>query len=239
MGKRQEIRERRKKIKRRQRLTMVLFVSGVALIFVALLVGPTIGQALTPVGDYVIPEFYKHPMTSANMMGDPNAPVVIEGYSDFGCGHCASFAETTSKQLSEEFIKTGKVFFIFHSVGGLIGSQTTPIAAEAAYCAGDQNKFWEFHDTIFANQYQLFFADPKTDIKKYFGSFAEDLGLDIDAFQSCIDGGKYRDKVSQDEADARKAGVDGTPTFFINGEVIRGAQPYEVFKRAIESKLNQ
>ncbi|MCD6400673.1 MAG: DsbA family protein [Anaerolineales bacterium] len=239
MGKRQEIRERRKKIKRRQRLIMVLLVSGVALIFVALLIGPTIGQALTPVGDYVIKEFYQHPLVSGNTMGDPNAPVVIEEYSDFGCGHCASFAETTSKQLSEEFIKTGKVRFIFHSVGGLIGSQTTPIAAEAAYCAEDQNKFWEYHDAIYANQYQLFFADPRTDIMKFFNSFAKDLGLDTDAFQSCLEGGKYRDKVNQDEADARKAGVDGTPTFFVNGEIIRGAQPYEVFKQMIATELNQ
>lgn len=238
MGKREEIRRRRQQIKRKQRLTFVLIISGIALIFLALVVVPTIIRERTPLGEYVIPETVSHPMASANSMGDPNAPVVIEEFSDFGCGHCADFATSTGKQLIEEYIATGKVYFVYHSVGGLIGSSITPIAAEAAYCAGDQNKFWEFHDFIFANQ-RLLFANPNTDIAKYMTAFAEELNLKMEDFQSCFEGRKYRNQVAQDEANARKAGVEGTPSFLVNGELVVGAQPIDTFRQIIEEKLAQ
>ncbi len=239
MGKRQEIRERRKKAKQRQRMILVMVISGIALIFGALLIAPTLNKGGTQVGDYVIPDFTPHPNANANTMGDPNAPVLIEEFSDFGCGHCANFAETKINQIIDEYIKTGKVYFVYHSVGGLLGSPVTPLAAEAAYCAGDQNRFWDFHNVIFANQTLLFFTDPATDINKYFKSFAKDLGLNMDEFQACLDGGKYKEKVAGDEVAAQKAEVDGTPTFLINGDVLKGDQPIEKFREVIDAKLKE
>lgn len=104
-------------------------------------------------------------------------------------------------------------------------------AAEAAQCARDQGKFWEFHDKLFSNQQAL----TDDDFKKHAG----DLGLNVEAFTSCYTSGKFRADVQKDAADGQEVGVTGTPAFFVNGRFLSGAQPFEAFKAIIDEELNK
>ena len=104
-------------------------------------------------------------------------------------------------------------------------------AAEAAQCANEQGKFWEFHDKVFANQSAL----SDDDLKKH----ATDLGLNIETFNACFSSGKYRADVEKDAAEGSKVGVTGTPAFFINGRFLSGAQPSEAFKVMIDDELKR
>jgi len=103
------------------------------------------------------------------------------------------------------------------------------LAHEAGQCAGEQGRFWEYHDVLFANQRAL----KAPQLKQY----AADLELDTDAFDSCIDSGKHRDAVKRDHAAGQAAGVTGTPAFFVNGRFLNGAQPFEAFKQVIDEEL--
>jgi protein-disulfide isomerase len=236
MSKRQEIRERRRKKQRQQSLMMVMIISGVALIVAALLMLPTIRGTLLPIDDFTRPELYRRPLTSGSTFGDPNAPVVIEEFSDFGCSHCATFSEGTARQIAEDYAASGKVYFIFRSTGDFLRNPLTSLAAEAAYCAADQDMFWEYHDLLFTNQY-LLFANPNQSIDGYLVAFAESLELDTAQFGTCLDEHQHRAQVQQDEVDTREAGIKGTPSFLINGRLVRGALPYEDFKAYIEQLL--
>src|SRR3989344_5037006 len=104
-------------------------------------------------------------------------------------------------------------------------------AAEASECANDQGKFWEYHDKIFENQAAL-----SDDI---FTQWAEQIGLDASTFNQCIDSGKYTKKVNRDNADATKYGASGTPTFFINGKKVVGAQPFAAFQAMIDAEMSK
>lgn len=238
MQNRKAIQERRRQRKRQQNLTMILIISGIALILAAILMLPTIRQAFLPVGEIVHPELVARPMVSGNAMGDPDAPVLIEEFSDYGCGHCANFSEGTGLIIAETYVANGDVYFISRSVGSLLGSPISPQIAEAAYCAGDQEMYWEYHDYIFANQATLY-ANPNAPVAKYLVAFAEALALDLDAFNECVDSEKYKDRVQQDNLDATQAGVNSTPSFSINGTLIIGNRPLEDFQTAIEAALSQ
>ena len=103
------------------------------------------------------------------------------------------------------------------------------LAHEAGQCAGAQGKFWEYHDKLFENQRAL--KEPQ--LKEY----AAALELDTDAFNSCLDAGKYRSDVTSDHQAGQAAGVTGTPAFFINGRFLNGAQPFEAFQKLIDEEL--
>ncbi len=238
MANRQEIRERRRKQKQQQRVTTILVLVGSVFIIAAVLMMPTIREAYTPVGEFNQPPLNPRPLADANTMGDPNAPVVIQIYSDFGCGHCAIFAQTTGELLTQQYVTTGQVYFEYNTVGGLLGNPNSITTAEAAYCAADQGMFWEYHDILFANQASLF-ANVNKKLDKTFIAFAESLGMDSDAFKSCLDSNKYNTEVQQDQIEASQLGINSTPSFLINGTLIVGNQPLENFQAAIEAQLPQ
>lgn len=104
-------------------------------------------------------------------------------------------------------------------------------AAEAASCANDQGKFWEYHDKLFANQRAL---SPEN-LKQY----ATELGLDVDAFGACLDSGSFARDIRADVNDGKRVGVTGTPAFFINGRFLSGAQPFAKFQSIIDAELEQ
>lgn len=170
---------------------------------------------------------------SGSTMGDPNAPVKIVEYSDFQCPFCRRFAEETEPQIVETYVNTGKVFFEYRSVGAFIGQESAD-AAEAAYCAGDQGKFWQYHDTLFANWTGENVGDfTNAKLKQFAGT----LSLDRTAFDKCLDTGKYTDRLAQDVANAQTDGVRATPSFLINGKLLEGAQPFDAFQKAIDEAL--
>lgn len=104
-------------------------------------------------------------------------------------------------------------------------------AAEAAQCANEQGKFWEYHDSVFNNQKAL----SDEDLKKY----ATDLGLDMEKFNACYSAGKFRVDVQKDFAEGQALGVTGTPAFFVNGRFLSGAQPFDAFKTVIDQELGK
>lgn len=161
--------------------------------------------------------------------GDPNAPITIIEFSDFECPFCGRFYSQTLDQLTKNYIDTGKVKLVYRDFP-LSFHPNAQKAAEAAECAKDQGKFWEMHDTIFENQQAIGVSALK--------GYAVTLGLDSATFNSCLDSGDKTSEVRADFTDGQKAGVSGTPTFFINGVKLVGAQPYAAFQQEIDSQLS-
>ena len=235
MSKRQEMREKRARQERSQRTLIIVGVAVIAIAIVLLVALPSIIDMTKPVGEIKEHPLVNRPQVNLNGMGDPNAPVKIIEYSDFQCPYCERFTLETEQQLIDAYIVTGKVYFEYHSFGDFIGPESGR-AAEAAYCAGDQNKFWEMHDIIFANQTGENagdFAD------KRLTAFANKLGLDMGKFNDCFTNGKYADQVKQDGVAGQQAGVKATPSFTINGTLLEGAQPFSAFQTAIDGLLKK
>jgi protein-disulfide isomerase len=231
MSKRQEIREKRQKQERSQRIKIaaVLAVIAVAVVgWVIWLQRPVEGIVeVTPVA---------RPQVNFNATGDPNAPVKIVEYGDFQCPRCRDFWQDTEEKFIDEYVKTGKVYFEYRSMDNFIGPESRR-AAEAAYCAGDQQKFWEMHDILFANQGA---ENSGAMDDKHLRAFATTLGLDMAQFDSCLGGilgGKYGGRVSQDEADGTAAGIKATPSFLVNGKLLEGAQSFAAFQLEIDAAL--
>ncbi len=163
------------------------------------------------------------------VLGNKNAPVTIIEFSDFQCPYCAKFYLETFPEIYENYIKTGKARFVYRDFP-LSFHPNAQKAAEAAECAGNQDKFWEMSDKIFKNQKAL----DNDNLKVY----AKEIGLNEDAFGKCLDKGEAANEVKKDFEEGAKYGVQGTPAFFINGISVSGAQPYSVFEKIIEEELN-
>lgn len=162
--------------------------------------------------------------------GDADAPVTIVEFSDFQCPYCGRYVKDTYPQIKEKYIDTGKVKYVFRDfpLGFHQNARPAAIAAECVREQGGDSAFWEYHDTLFANQEALSADDLK--------GYASDMGYNID---SCLDSEKYGDEVDADMAEGASYGVSGTPAFFINGKKLVGAQPFAQFEAAIEAELNQ
>ncbi len=181
----------------------------------------------------VVPQPRQHPQANANAMGDPNAPVKIIEYADFQCPYCLRYWEQTEPQIIQAYIATGKVYYEYRSVGAFIGPDSAS-AAEAAYCAGDQNQFWNYHDVLYANWTGENAGDFSADRLKQYASL---IGLNLDQFESCLANGNHADQVNQDVADAKADGIRATPSFLINGQLLEGAQPFSAFQQMIDAAL--
>lgn len=167
-------------------------------------------------------------------LGDKNAKVTVIEFADFQCPYCEQFYSQVEKQLKQDYVDTGKVQFYFRNFA-FLGQEST-WAGEAAYCANEQDAFWKFHDYLYSHQGQENTgAFSKDNLKK----FAADLGLNTNQFNNCLDTDKYQAQLNKDTAAGRTAGVSGTPTVFINGQMLVGAQPYTSYKTVIDQDLNQ
>ena len=219
VGKRTEKRMRQERAQRRQRLFTILAVSIAAVIVAVLLIWP-----------YIRPAYQgamERPQPVEKSMGDPNAPVKVEEFSDFQCPFCKRFQDETFKQLMAAY--PGKIRFVYrHLPLTSIHPEGFP-AAEASMCANEQNAFWPFHDKIFENQNKL-----GSDL---YLQIASGLNLDTSAFEECVNANKYKDLVQTDSDFALGLGVQSPPTFFINGLALVGAQPLTAFTQVIDKEL--
>ncbi|MDP2776672.1 MAG: thioredoxin domain-containing protein, partial [Anaerolineales bacterium] len=164
--------------------------------------------------------------------GDPNALVTIIEFGDFQCPFCGRHAAIVGPQIDEKYIQSGKVRFGYWNFA-FLGDEST-WAAEAAECAADQDKFWEYHDIIYSSQSgENQGAFNKDNLKK----FAQELGLDTQAFNECLDSGKYTSLIQADTQASSAMGFQSTPTFLVNGQPVIGAQPFEVFQQTIDALL--
>ena len=162
---------------------------------------------------------------NGNSLGDANAPVTMEVYADFQCPICGQFDRGTLKQIEDKYVKAGKVRIVFNHFA-FIGDESTR-AAEASECANAQGKFWEFSDTLFNNQAgenQGAFSDANLE------KFAQQVGLDMTQYKTCMDQNTYLGKVQASSQAAQQRGVDSTPTLFINGQMARGAISLATFE---------
>lgn len=160
-------------------------------------------------------------------IGPADAKVVIVEFADYACPACAHFANEVKDKLLENF--SGKVRFVFRDVAA--HGEISFKAAEAANCAGEQGKYWEYHKLLYTNQKEWI-----NNVSKLY-DYAEQLNLDLEAFKACVESGKYREEIQKDMEDAMEYGVSAVPTFFINGKKAEGAMPYEDFARMIEEEL--
>lgn len=167
---------------------------------------------------------------SGKVLGSPDAPVEVWDFSDFHCPHCRTFAVGAAQRLIEEYVKPGKVRFVYKHFIVLRSYQ----AANASECAAEQGKFWEYHDYLYTKQETDAPFTPE-ELKQY----ARDLGLDINTFEQCVDTGKYMEVVLKDMEEGRALGVRGTPTIFVNGEMVPNGARWANLKEAVERALQQ
>ncbi|MBU0635862.1 thioredoxin domain-containing protein [Candidatus Micrarchaeota archaeon] len=165
---------------------------------------------------------------SGHWKGSPDAPVSIVEFSEFECPYCSRFYNDAHKQIIKQYVDTGKARIAFAHFPLSFHSNARP-AANAAECAGEQGKFFEMHDKMFENQSALSDAS--------YAQWAEELGLDTTQFSECYSSTKYDNVVSSDFQIGQSVGVSGTPTVFVNGQKIVGAQPFSAFETAIEAAL--
>jgi protein-disulfide isomerase len=171
-------------------------------------------------------------VASDRSLGAANAPVVVMEYADFQCPYCRQFATGPEVQLKRDYVDTGQVRFVFRHLA-FIGQESI-WAAEAAECAGDQGRFWEYHDKLFVEQRgENQGAFSRDNLKR----FAADLGLDTGQFNQCLDSGQYQSRVQQEGTDAQRLGVTNTPTLAVNGQVVKDGSSYSILKAAIEAAL--
>lgn len=169
------------------------------------------------------------------ILGDPKAPVTLIEFGDYQCPFCGRFFEQVEPPLRENYIKTGKVKMVFRNFQ-FLGPESTA-AAEAAECAKDQQKFWAYHDALYAAEIKDGRENNGNLTRGLFLKIADDLNLNHSQFTSCFDGGKYKAQIDKDNEVARTLGVNSTPTTFVNDQKIQGALPYAQFKVAIDSIL--
>ncbi len=201
-----------------------------------LIIGVIIGAAFLIVGGLILLGVQQNTPTSLQptnlddfpTKGDPNAPVTIVEYSDFGCSHCQSFVLNTVAKLDENYIETGKVKYIVHPFH--LGNPEIAFATEAAWCMADQDKFFEYQYTLFENQGMVI-------NQQSLANLAENVGGDKTAFAECLSNRTHQDAVENARRAGLNRGISSTPTFFINGQMVRGNQPYEDFQQMIEQFL--
>jgi protein-disulfide isomerase len=162
------------------------------------------------------------------ILGNKDAEVTMVEFSDYECPYCGRHFSQTYPQIKKEYVDTGKVRIVFRDFP-LSFHPNAQKAAEAAECAGEQGKYYEMHDKLFTNQKALDVNSLK--------AYAQQIGLNIGKFNSCLDSGQMAGEIRKDMTDGQSYGVQGTPGFFVNGAFISGAQPYEVFKQAIDAEL--
>jgi protein-disulfide isomerase len=167
------------------------------------------------------------------IMGNPNAPITVLEWGDYQCTFCYKFHQNTLDVIKEDFIKTGKVKLVFKDYP--LNGPDSILAAEASYCAKDQEKYWQYHDELYKN-----WAGEKTGwvTRESLNEFATTINLNLTEFNECLNEGKYQKKVNALYEFGKEIGIDATPSFLVFNDQeiikIRGNQPLEVFLKTFD-----
>lgn len=168
------------------------------------------------------------------ILGNPSAQITIVEFGDYQCHQCYNWFHNTKPAISSNYIETGKANLVFVDLAFLGGDSS--IAAQASYCAEDQEMYWEYHDLLYNSQESK--IDGGWANSERLKTFAFSLGLDMELFESCLNSEKYSKRVQYNIQQARENGIRGTPGFFIVGpdgqQKISGAQPFSVFKQILD-----
>lgn len=227
--------KRSKKKQKRKDYTPFIIIGVLAVVVILVVILTTLNSVnqekqATPIpavtSEIIDPTFHSVQPVDGLSMGDPNAPVKVIEFADFQCPGCAGYWLQMEPSIIEAYVKTGKIYYTFSpfSFLGAYGSNPdwdeSRKAAQAAYCANDQAKFWEMRDYLFANhdgENQGAFA------RERILAMAERLSLDMTTFTECLDSGKYESTVDEANQFAQESGVTFTPSFSVNGTVVSTA----------------
>jgi len=204
---------------------------------IPIMIGVLVGGVLS---EYGVDSNNSEKLTSTKLiengspfMGSINAPITIVEWGDYQCTFCYKFHQNTLDIINEDFIKTGKVKIIFKDFP--LNGVDSKLAAEASYCAQDQEKYWKYHDELYKN-----WGGERTGwiTRESLDKFAETVDLDLKKFNKCLDDHKYENKVDLLYEFGKEIGIDATPSFLVFNDQkmikIRGNQPLEVFLKTFD-----
>ena len=225
MGKRQEIRARRRRQEVRNRIITILVVVGLAALITFALIIPSLKPP--SVGNItVITPVARTAVMNATSIGDPGAKVRMDVWEDFQCSGCLHYTQGTEPQVIQAYVDTGKILYTFHNYPFIDGGQgESHQAANAAMCASAQGRFWDYHDMLFANnigENAGSFTNPRL------VAFAQKIGLDMTTFNSCFNNNTYRSQIEQDFQAGKAQGVTATPGIYVDGKVVVSSQGAQI-----------
>lgn len=220
MNKKQELKALRAADRRKQNWVTIGIIAFGALLIAGVLIWPSLQKKMVKPNS--------RPNADYTTMGDKNAKVKVEEFSDFQCPFCKQFATTQEQALVDKYVTTGKIQIKFVPFAFL--GQESVKAAEASLCAADQNKFWEYHDLLFESQKG---ENQGAFTRDLFVQLANDLSLDGTKFQECVDKGTHSQEVSDNVKYGQGKGVNGTPYFLVNDKLVDSSQ----LEAAIEAAL--
>ena len=246
MSKRQEIRERHRREQVRNRIIVIAVVVLGALLVTFALIVPSLNNArnaasatqtaanATPLPVITItPKVFNVPV-NGNHLGNPNAPVKVDVYEDFRCSACLFYTQNIEPLVLQNYVETGKVYYTYHFfivIDGNDGTDASARSANAALCASEQGHFWDYHDTLYANQIT---EDASLFTDARLTTMAQNLKLDMTAFNQCYQAKKYASVIQADFTQGGKLNITGTPTIFVNGTLVPN---FQQATQAIDSAL--
>ena len=213
----------------------IYFLAIPIIIGIVIGIGLTLNLESTPNDSSILNK--ENLMQGSTILGNPDAKITIVEFGDYQCTFCYKFHDETMKKIDQAYIKAENVNFVYRDFP-LNGPQSI-LASEASYCAQKQNKFWEYHNTLYNN-----WGGENTGwiTKNVLIGFANDIKLDLDSFSQCLENSEFKQKVLDNEQFAREIGIDATPSFLIfnDSELYRiiGAQPFEKFEQALQELGN-
>lgn len=242
MNKREERQQKRlKEEQRKKNISMVTIGAGLLLVVAGVFL-PKLNLGKNKLlNNIVIPNFHERSNGTENAIGNPDATVKVEEFSSFTCSHCAAFALDpipesntadsivipTESYLLEHYIDTGKIYFIYYPYGW---TDEANLASEAAFCAMEQGKFWDYRDVVFANQgNQAIDGFSSASLE----AFAEKISMNTKQFNDCFVNKKYHQKMLEYNSLGNSRGVEGTPTFIVNDVNVYASDLIQTIENAL------
>lgn len=243
MSKRQEIRQRRQRERTRNRILVISLVAAGALLVAFAFIRPLVKKTQATANATQAPVISITPMainTQVNgvHLGDPNAPVKVDVYADFRCSACRYYTLNDESKIIQTYVDTGKVYYTYYSfiiIDGSDGTDASYRAANAAMCAADQGRFWDYHDILYTNQVT---EDASLFTDERLVSMAQNLNLDMTAFNQCYQAKKYASDINNDTSQAHSLGLTYTPSILVDGTLVQVQQSFfDDISTAIEAAL--
>lgn len=231
MGNREIVKQRRKQQSSKVPLTTILIIA----VFAVVVVGMVILTQFKPIGEIATSDRVINAAKDGLSLGSIDAPVQVIEFADFQCPACASYWANLEPVILQRYVETGKVRYTyspFSFLGMGRAWDESVKAAEAAYCANDQGKFWEYRDIVFTNHNG---ENQGAYSKERLIAFAKAIDLDMNAFNNCFNSGKYSQQVQDDNQFAADQGATYTPSFLINGQIVNANE----LAQAIENSLSE